>query len=224
MSQPAYVFDAYGTLFDVHAASRQQAQLLGEQSQAVSELWRRKQLEYTWLRSLMGTHVDFWQITQDALAYALDFYGKSNTRNFEKLCESYLRLPCYPEVPNLLQDLKNSGGRLAILSNGSHQMLGSVVAANGLQEMFESVLSVEEVRIFKPSPNVYALVEQRLGVPAANTTFFSSNAWDVAGASQFGFEVAWINRFQQPRERLPGNPRWVVESLTEWWECSGLNQ
>jgi 2-haloacid dehalogenase len=216
MAPQAFVFDAYGTLLDVHAASRQHQALLGEKTQPVSELWRRKQLEYTWLRSLMGAYVDFWQITQDSLAYALEAHHVAPETVTQPLCESYLNLECYAEVPQLLQTLKQEGHRVAILSNGSPNMLEQAVAANELQEHFDAVLSVEKVGIFKPDARVYALVEQELDVTPENTHFFSSNAWDVAGASHFGFQVVWVNRFGQPAERLPGTPKRVVSSLTEW--------
>jgi 2-haloacid dehalogenase len=218
MNENAYVFDAYGTILDVDAASLKHSDLLGEKTSKVSDLWRRKQLEYTWLRSLMGVHVDFWEITKDSLAYALEFYQIPQEEIFDALCSSYLKSPCYREVPRVLKDLKDQGHKVAILSNGSPNMLQSAVEVNNLEEIFDAVLSVEDVGIFKPERKVYSLVEKKLGIAPQQTNFFSSNAWDVSGASTFGFSVVWVNRFKQPLERLPGLPKLVVENLNEWRE------
>lgn len=221
MKNHAYVFDAYGTLLDIHAASQKHSGLLGENTAKVSDLWRKKQLEYTWLRSLMGVHVDFWEITKDALSYALEYFEIDHLECFDELCASYLEIPCYAEVPQLLKNLKDQGHKVAILSNGSPFMIQSAVNANNLQDLFDEILSVEDVGIFKPDRKVYGLVEKKLGVIPEKTNFFSSNAWDVAGASVFGFSVVWVNRFNQPLERLPGMPRLTVKNLEEWWEKEG---
>lgn len=218
MKEHAYVFDAYGTLLDIHAASRKYSVLLGKNAPKVSDLWRKKQLEYTWLRSLMGVHVDFWEITKDALSYALEYFEIDQVKCFDELCASYLEIPCYTEVPRLLKNLKNQGHKIAILSNGSPNMIHSAVNANKLEDLFDAILSVEDVGIFKPTRKVYSLVEEKLGVIPEKTNFFSSNGWDVAGASFFGFSVVWVNRFNQPAERLPGIPRLTVKNLDEWWE------
>jgi 2-haloacid dehalogenase len=217
----AYVFDAYGTLLDINAASLQHSELLGKNASRVSDLWRRKQLEYTWLRSLMGVHVDFWEITKDALSYSLDYFDIDHENCFDELCASYLEIPCYAEVPQLLKSLKNQGKRIAVLSNGSPNMIHSAVNANKLEDMIDAILSVEDVGIFKPDRKVYSLVEEKLGIVPEKTNFFSSNAWDVAGASVFGFSVVWVNRLNQPAERLPGRPRLTVKNLEEWWEKEG---
>ncbi len=221
MKEHAYVFDAYGTLLDIHAASRKHSVLLGENASQVSDLWRKKQLEYTWLRSLMGVHVDFWEITKDALSYALEYFEIDPVECFDELCASYLEIPCYAEVPQLLKNLKNQGHKVAILSNGSPNMIHSALNANKLEDLFDAILSVEDVGVFKPARKVYSLVEEKLGVIPGKTNFFSSNAWDVAGASVFGFSVVWVNRFNQPAERLPGMPRLTVKNLEEWWEKEG---
>jgi len=192
--------------------------LLGKNAPKVSDLWRKKQLEYTWLRSLMGVHVDFWEITKDALSYALEYFEIVQVECFDELCASYLEIPCYTEVPRLLKNLKNQGYKIAILSNGSPNMIHSAVNANSLEDLFDAILSVEDVGIFKPNRKVYSLVEEKLGVIPEKTNFFSSNSWDVAGASVFGFSVVWVNRFNQPAERLPGIPRLTVKNLDEWWE------
>ena len=150
MKNHAYVFDAFGTLLDIHAASHKHSVLLGENASKVSDLWRKKQLEYTWLRSLMGVHVDFWEITKDALSFALEYFEIDHLECFDELCASYLEIPCYAEVPRLLKNLKNQGHKIVILSNGSPFMINSAVNANNLQDLFDEILSVEEVGIFKP--------------------------------------------------------------------------
>lgn len=198
----ACVFDAYGTLFDVHSAVARHRARLGEVADPVSTLWRGKQLEYTWLRSLMRRHADFWQITGDALDYALDSHGVADDELRTDLLAAYRQLSCYDEVPPVLRRLRQSGLRCAILSNGSPAMLAAAVTSAGLDELLEPVLSVEDVGIFKPDPRVYQLAVDRLGLPAAAVSFQSSNAWDAAGAVSFGFRVVWINRFGQRPERL----------------------
>jgi 2-haloacid dehalogenase len=209
----ACVFDAYGTLFDVHSAVGKYRVALGEVAGSVSALWRTKQLEYTWLRSLMGRHTDFWQVTGDALDYALDAHGVEDSGLRDQLMQAYLRLDCYPEVPTTLTWLKQHGVKTAILSNGSPLMLQAAVDGAGLGDLIDYNLSVEEVGIYKPDPRVYQLAVDRLGVAAAEISFQSSNAWDAAGAASFGFRVVWINRFGQRRERLPAGPGAEIGTL-----------
>ena len=198
----ACVFDAYGTLFDVHSAVARHRARLGEVADAISALWRTKQLEYTWLRSLMGRHADFWQVTCDALDFALDTHGRGDDSLRGDLLAAYRELSCYPEVPGVLGRLRQAGVPCAILSNGSPEMLRAAVASAGLDGLLDAVLSVEDVGIFKPDPRVYQLAVDRLGAPAGAISFQSSNAWDAAGAASFGFRVVWINRFGQRPERL----------------------
>jgi len=207
------VFDAYGTLFDVHSAAGRYQTELGEQAGAVSQTWRTKQLEYTWLRSLMRRHVDFWQVTQDALDYALDAHGVENPELHDKLLQAYHELACYPEVPETLRRLRQRGRGTAILSNGTAEMLASGVRNSKLDDLLDTVLSVEEVGIFKPDPRVYQLAVERIGVQAPEILFFSSNAWDVAGAASFGFQAVWVNRFGQRPERLPDGPVLEIPTL-----------
>ncbi len=197
----ACVFDAYGTLFDVHSAVGRHADRLPDAS-AVSLMWRTKQLEYTWLRSLMDRYVDFWQITQDALDFALDTYRVADAELKDDLMQAYLELSCYPEVPSVLNGLKDRGFRCAVLSNGSPRMLGSAVENSGLQDVFDAVISIDAIGIYKPDPSVYQMAVDQLGVTPSEIAFQSSNAWDAAGAGAFGFKVAWINRFGQQPERL----------------------
>ena len=206
------VFDAYGTLFDVHsAASRYQARL-GGQAQAVSAMWRTKQLEYTWLRSLMQRYVDFWKVTQDALDYALDSQGIDDNSLRKDLLSAYHELSCYPEVPETLRKIKQMGLGTAILSNGSPEMLKAGVSNSNLGKVMDSIISVDTIEIFKPSPKVYKLATDQLGCNKEEILFFSSNAWDVSGAVTFGFKTVWVNRFAQASERLPGTP--VIEIKT----------
>ncbi len=211
----ACVFDAYGTLFDVHSAVGKYIERLGDVSEQVSNIWRTKQLEYTWLRSLMKKHADFWQVTQDALDYALAAFNIKDKQLRNDLINAYLELDCYPEVPDTLQKLKDSGQQIAILSNGSPAMLEAVVKSSGLEDLVEIILSVEMVGIFKPDPAVYQLAVDQLGVTAAEIVFMSSNAWDAVGATAFGLRVAWINRFAQRPERLPFQPDIEIKTLDQ---------
>jgi 2-haloacid dehalogenase len=199
----ACVFDAYGTLFDVHSAVARLGARVGEQAHPLSQLWRTKQLEYTWLRSLLGRHADFWQVTGDALDYALERTGVDSTLR-EPLMQAYLALDAYPEVPDALRRLRAGGLRTAILSNGEPNMLRAAARSAGIAELLDPILSVEEVGIFKPHPKVYQLALDRLGVRPDQIAFQSSNAWDVSGAAAFGLRAVWINRHGLPPERLPG--------------------
>ncbi len=209
----ACVFDAYGTLFDVHSAVDGWRRELGDRADTVSALWRTKQLEYTWLRSLMGEYADFWQVTGDALGFALETHGLEDPRLRDGLMNAYLSLECYPEVPGVLAELKRSGIGTAILSNGSPDMLSAAVEGAELADDFDALLSVDAVRVYKPHASVYRLAVQHFSLDSKRICFLSSNAWDVAGAAHFGFQVVWVNRFRQVPERLPGRPRAEVESL-----------
>jgi 2-haloacid dehalogenase len=211
----ACVFDAYGTLFDVHSAVGKHRHRLGEIADPVSLLWRTKQLEYTWLRSLMGIHADFWQVTRDALDFAFEMHRLGDSDLADDLMQAYLNLDCYAEVPQALAALKMRGFRLAILSNGTPAMLEAAVKNSGIENLIETIFSVEDVGIFKPDPRVYRLAAVGLNVDPEAVVFQSSNAWDAAGASAFGFKVAWVNRFGQSEERLPGRPDVEIENLGE---------
>jgi 2-haloacid dehalogenase len=209
------VFDAYGTLFDVHAAVGHHRSRLGDKADAVSAMWRTKQLEYTWLRSLMDRYVPFWQVTGDALDYALDAHRVSDTALRDDLLNAYLELDCYPEVPDVLARLKDGGMGTALLSNGSPEMLDAAVRNSKLEDLLDAVFSVDELGIFKPHPSVYQLAVDRLGVEPRQVSFQSSNAWDAAAAATFGFRVAWVNRFGQAEERLPDRPDAQLRTLSE---------
>jgi 2-haloacid dehalogenase len=208
----ACVFDAYGTLFDVHSAVGRLRAEVGDQADALSQLWRTKQLEYSWLRALMGRHADFWQVTGEALDYALARTGVDPAVR-APLLQAYLTLDAYPEVPDVLRRLRAGGLKTAILSNGEPKMLDAGARSAGIEGLLDAILSVEEVGIFKPEPRVYRLAVERLGVPAAAIAFQSSNAWDVHGAASFGLRPVWINRFGAPPERLPGAPEHELDDL-----------
>ena len=209
----ACVFDAYGTLFDFNTAAAGARDELGDDWQTLSELWRLKQLQYTWLRGLAGHHAEFWQVTGDALDFALAQLRIERPGLRERLMQLYLRLGTFPEVPAMLQALKQRGIRLAILSNGSPPMLAAVVRNSGLENVFDAVLSVEEVGVFKPHPSVYGLAAQRLNLAPERICFLSSNGWDAYSAKAFGFRVLWCNRYGQPPERIPATPDGEIRDL-----------
>ncbi len=209
----ACVFDAYGTLFDVAAAAARCHADLGGSADALAALWREKQLQYTWLRGLMGEYTEFWQVTGDALDYAMRALSLDDGELRARLMDLYLTLDAYPEVEGVLRRLKEAGMKTAILSNGSPAMLEAAVQSSGLARSLDIVLSVEEVGVFKPHPEVYQLGVDRLGLPAHEMAFHSANAWDAAAAAHFGYRAVWINRFGQPPERMPGTPAAEIESL-----------
>ena len=219
----ACVFDAYGTLFDVAAAARTCGAELGEKSSALSTLWREKQLQYTWLRALQGRHADFWQVTGEALDFALETLRLSGSGLRERLLSLYLTLDAFPEVRDTLARLKQAGMRTAILSNGSPHMLQAAVEGARIAHLLDAVLSVEEVGIYKPHPRVYQLAVERLGLEAGAIAFQSSNAWDAWAASAFGMRVVWCNRYDQRPEKLPGTPDREIRSLAELPALLGLN-
>jgi 2-haloacid dehalogenase len=215
----ACVFDAYGTLFDVSAAARIAAAEPGREALAavwprLAADWRGKQLQYTWLRSLMGVHADFWQVTQDGLDWAMEAAGLADAGLRERLLALYRELSAYPEVPGMLAALKAAGRRVAILSNGSPAMLEAAVASAGIGASVDAVLSVEEVGVFKPDARVYDLVGRHLGVERGEVLFVSSNGWDAAGAAHYGFRTVWVNRAGEPVDRLPAAPGHVMADLT----------
>ena len=211
----ACVFDAYGTLFDVNSAAHSAQDVLGEKWQAFAELWRAKQLQYTWLRGLGGRHTNFWQVTGDALDFAMSALHLKDDALRARLMDLYLSLKAYPEVSEALQRLKAGGLKLAILSNGTPAMLAAAAANAGIAEMFDAILSVEEVQVYKPHPQVYALACERLNLRAEQICFLSSNGWDAYSAKAFGFRVLWCNRFGQAPERIPETPDAQIVTLAE---------
>ena len=213
----ACVFDAYGTLFDFASAAARCADALGDRVQALTPLWRDKQLQYTWLRAAQNRHADFWQVTGDALDFALETLAVSDESGAlrRRLMDCYLTLDAFPEVAETLRRLKAAGFVTAILSNGTPAMLAAAVEHAGIGGMLDHVLSVEEVGAFKPSPAVYQLAVDRIAVPPSAIAFQSSNAWDIHAASAFGMRTVWCNRSGQRRERLPGAPDRAIKSLIE---------
>lgn len=211
----ACVFDAYGTLFDVASAAQRCSASLGDVTPRLAALWRDKQLQYSWLRTLQGRHADFWQVTGEALDFALDTLGIADPGLRERLMQLYLTLDAYPEVPTVLRQVRAAGCATAILSNGSPAMLAAALDHAELKDMFDHVLSVEDAGMYKPHPSVYRLAGDRLGLPAAAIVFVSSNGWDAWAASAYGMRVFWCNRQRQTHERLPGNPDDEGHSLSE---------
>ena len=210
----AFVFDAYGTLFDVNSVVQACEREFPGHGAALSRDWRAKQLEYTWLRSLMARYEDFWRITQAALEHACHARGLTLTAEAKsRLMDEYLRLAPFPEVRDALAALR--GRRLAILSNGSHRMLAAVVEHSGLKDAFAHVLSVDAVRIYKPSPAVYQLAATKLKLERAAIGFVSSNFWDICGATSFGFQTFWINRAGATPDVLGYSPSATLASLTD---------
>ena len=212
----ALVFDAYGTLFNVHSVVARCEEIFPGKGQALSQLWRGKQLEYSWLRSLMGRYVDFNQITADALRYACDGLGLACTEQTRQaLNHAYRTLQPFDDAISVLDALKKMRPRpkLAILSNGAPEMLNAVVKHNGLDTLLEEVLSVDAVGVFKPDPRVYQLAVDRLQIAAGRIGFVSSNGWDAAGAKAFGFTVVWVNRSGAPVEQLGVAPDHILSSL-----------
>lgn len=214
------IFDAYGTLFDVSAAARQAAaepefSRLQDRWAELAQHWRLKQLQYTWLRAITDAHTDFWEVTQDGLDWALEATGLDGDAALrQRLLDLYWQLQAYPEVPAMLRALKDAGLNTAILSNGSPAMLDGAVQSAGLAEVLDDVLSVESVGIFKPDARVYDLVGKRFGCARDEVLFVSSNGWDAAGASGYGFVTAWVNRAGEPVDRMPWKPAHELSDLT----------
>lgn len=213
------IFDAYGTLFDVAAAARVAAAEPGQERLAaiwpkLAEDWRRKQLEYSWLRAVMDRHCDFWQVTQDGLDWALEAAGLNDPELRARLLALYWELAAYPEVPAMLAALKTRGLATAILSNGSPDMLAGAVRSAGIGDLLDDLLSVESIGIFKPDARVYQLVGERFGCRPDQVLFASSNGWDAAAAAAFGFRTVWVNRMGAPVDRLPGTPHHIAADLS----------
>lgn len=210
-----YVFDAYGTLFDVDGAAREAAQddpSLKDIWAALSADWRRKQLEYSWLRAITGDHADFWQVTSDALDWAAERH-KVSSEQAKTLLALYRHLPAYPEVAQTLDRLRAKGARLAIYSNGSPQMLEDAARSAGLGDRLDALLSVESVRRFKPSTEGYRLVTSHFDCAPSDVEFVSSNGWDIYGATRFGFVTNWVNRAGLPVDRLSAKPTRILQDL-----------
>jgi len=213
------IFDAYGTLFDVAAAAREASAEPGREAFArvwpkVANDWRLKQLQYTWLRAVADAHTDFWEVTQNGLDWALEANDLTDPDLRARLLALYWELTAYPEVPPMLAALKSAGLNTAILSNGSPEMLQGAVKSAAIGDVLDDVLSVQDVGVFKPHKSVYQMVLDRFECAAEQVLFVSSNGWDAAAASGFGFQSVWANRAGEPMDRLPWKPQTVLSDLT----------
>ncbi|MBL6618460.1 MAG: haloacid dehalogenase type II [Reyranella sp.] len=217
------VFDAYGTLFDFNSAVARHRAVIGPKADALADMWRSKQIQYTWLRNGMGSYARFWQVTGEALDHCLAAHSIADTGVRDKLMGAYLALDPFLEVPAMLDRLKRAGLRLAILSNGNPEMLDPMIAASGLADRFEAVLSVDDVNVFKPDPRVYRLVEARCGVKPDKVCFLSSNCWDAHGAAHFGFAAVWVNRAGAPDDNLPGRTVATIKDLSQLPSLLGVS-
>jgi 2-haloacid dehalogenase len=218
----ACVFDAYGTLFDYASAAAKCQDRLGDDLAPFAAMWRDKQLNYTWLRAAQGRHADFWQVTSDALDFTMESFGIDDHALRTRLMNLYLTLDPFSEIDSVLARLTGAGIKLAILSNGTPAMLDAAVKNAKLDTYFDAIISVEEAGVFKPSPKVYRLAVNRLGVAAEKILFQSANAWDAYAASAFGMNTVWCNRYGQRPERLPGKPDFEVTSLESLPEIVGV--
>lgn len=210
---PTFVFDAYGTLFDVHAAIARHREEAGPDADRISEIWRTKQLEYSWTSTLAGTYTDFWSLTERALDYALARFPAADKSLKPKFLDAYKTLDAYPDARDTLEGLKKRGAKTAILSNGSPDMLASAVKSAQLEDHLDAVLSVDSVRVYKPRSDVYRLVTQGMSITSKDVIFASSNRWDVMGARAFGFRTIWVNRGNLPEEYHAHPPERVVPDL-----------
>ena len=217
------VFDAYGTLFDFNSAVARHRAVIGPKADALADMWRSKQIQYTWLRNGMGAYDKFWQVTGEALDHCLAAHAIADPTVREKLMQAYLALDPFPEVPAMLERLRRAGMRLAILSNGNPEMLDPMVAASGLGDRFEAVLSVDAVQVYKPDPRVYRLVEARCGVTPDKVCFLSSNCWDAHGAAHFGFATVWTNRSGARDDNLPGKTVATIKDLSQLPSLLGVS-
>jgi 2-haloacid dehalogenase len=209
-----FVFDAYGTLFNLHAAAERHKVSIGPRWQQLSQTWRTKHIEYTWVHSLSGRSVSFWDLAQRSLDYAIASVGAEVATDVrQKLLAAYRTMDAYPEVAEVLAGLKARGARVAILSNGDPDMLDDAVRGAKLANLFDAVLSVTAAGIFKPAPAVYTLATERFGCKPGDVSFQSSNRWDIAGAKAFGFHCVWINRTGAPDEYPDLRPDRIVRDL-----------
>ena len=213
MKRSVYVFDAYGTLFDVHAAIARHREACGPDADRLSELWRTKQLEYSWTLTLAGRYEDFWTLTSRALDYALARFPRVPASIRQRLLDAYFQLDAFADSAPCLAALKASGARTAILSNGSPHMLSAAVAGAKLENLLDAVLSVDAIRLYKPRREVYAMILDALGVGAGDVAFISSNRWDVMGAVEFGFAGVWVNRAKLPDEYPDHQPHRMIDGL-----------
>ena len=210
----AIIFDAYGTLFDVNSAAEKCKEKLGDKWEGFANYWRTTQLEYTWLRSLMRRHKDFWQITEDSLDKSMNFYNIDNSMRSE-LLNLYKVLSPFTEVRDALNKLKQSNYKLAILSNGTPDLLNELVVSNGLKDIFDDIFSVEEAGIFKPDSKVYDLPINKYNIEKNEVLFLSANTWDVSGAGNYGYNTVWVNRNNNIFDKLDFEPNKQISNLSE---------
>jgi 2-haloacid dehalogenase len=209
-----YVFDAYGTLFDFNAAVARHRAAIGPDADRFAEMWRQKQIEYTWNHTLTGNYLNFWTLTQRALDYCLERFPAVDHNLRPALLDAYYKLDAYPDAQSVLRELKARGERCAILTNGSPDMVGAAVEGAGLKDLLEAVLSVDAVKMFKTRPETYMLVTKHFACKPADVVFVSSNRWDAFGSTAFGFRTVWVNRASAPDEYPDHPPASVVSSLT----------
>jgi 2-haloacid dehalogenase len=213
----ACVFDAYGTLFDVNSAAAKCKEKLGDKWENFANAWRTTQLEYTWLRSLMKKHKNFWQITEDSLDHAMETFN-INKNMRKELLNLYKELSPYPEVKECLDALKSKKIKIAILSNGTPDLLNELVESNNIQSYFDNIISVEDVKIYKPDPKVYEMPIKKYNCKPENICFLSSNTWDVSGGGVFGYNAIWVNRFNKIFDKLGYNPQYIINNLNQLLE------
>ena len=214
INSKAIVFDAYGTLFDVNSAAEKCKDKIGNKWENFANFWRTTQLEYTWLRSLMKKHKNFWQITEDSLDKSMEtFQIDKSLRN--DLLSLYKELSPYPEVKNVLENLKKKSFKLAILSNGTPELLNHLVKSSNLENLFDNIFSVEEVKIYKPDPKVYDMPVNKYKVDKGEITFLSANTWDVSGAGNYGYNSIWVNRNNNVFDKLDYKPKNEVKNLEQ---------
>ncbi len=214
MTKKAVVFDAYGTLFDVNSAAEKCKSKIGDRWEAFANFWRTTQLEYTWLRSLMKRHKDFWQITEDSLNKSIKVFNIDVSMKNE-LLDLYKSLSPYPEVKNVLENLKKKNYKLAILSNGTPSLLNELVSNNNLDNLFEDIFSIEEVKVYKPDSKVYDIPVKKYGIKPSEITFLSANTWDVSGGGNYGYNSVWVNRNKSQFDFLDYKPINKIDNLTQ---------
>lgn len=210
----AIIFDAYGTLFDVNSAAEKCKNKIGEKWEPFANYWRTTQLEYTWLRSLMGRHQDFWKVTEQSLDKSMKVF-QIDTSMKDELLDLYKVLSTFPEVKETLKKLKEKNYKLAILSNGTPSLLKELVSSNNLESIFDDVLSIEEVKIYKPHPNVYNIPIKKYQIEKKQFAYLSSNTWDVSAAGNFGFNAVWVNRNKNIFDNLDYKPITEINNLSD---------
>ena len=215
-NEKIYVFDAYGTLFDVDHACKEMAIQLGDNWEKLSSIWRQKQLEYSWLHNSMNEYDSFWKITKDSLEYAMNSLSMNSVKIKNELLDLYFKIGAFEEVEEVLKKIKKNKIKTAILSNGSYDMLNSAVKNSKFDELINEIISVDECKKFKPHKDVYQLVIDKFNINKKNCIFFSSNCWDIHGASNFGFQTVWVNRKNNIDEILPGKVDYQVQSLENY--------